>query len=81
MATYQVVESYAPFEYGGAVTWGGAKEQPLVGTICGFKCARTKNELEHDGSAKDAVFALVEDGSGGIHELPLDELKLLDMSR
>ena len=65
MATYQVSDSYPPFDYGCAVRWRRVGLPMLIGSICGFRvvdsddCAAAKNH------PLGTVLALVEEGTGG----------------
>jgi len=77
MATYQVSDSYPPFEYGSAVRWRRAEVPMLVGSICGFTVVDSAEQAASKNLPIGTVLALVEESSGGALEVPLSELELI----
>lgn len=76
MATYQVSDSFPPFEYGSAVQWRLAGSL-LRGSICGFSFAETPERAAELGVPLGTVVALIEEGSGAAIEVPIDQLELI----
>lgn len=76
MATYQLSDSYPPFEYGSAVQWRRAGAPLFFGSICGFSVVEMQEKASGVGVPLGTVLALVEEDSGGAVEVPLDALEL-----
>ena len=77
MATYQVIDPYPPFEYGSAVQWLCADMTTSFGSIVGFRIVDTAYKAKKTGMQIGIVLALVEDKSGCVMEIPLENLSLL----
>lgn len=77
MVTYQVSDSYPPFEYGSAVRWSRAGGPLLTGSICGFDVVLSVERAKLVGCQPGTVLALIEDSSGGTVEVALEELHLI----
>jgi len=77
MATYQVKDSYPPFEYGSAVRWRRAGVPLLVGSICGFDVVASEERAKAVGRPRGTVMVLVEESSGVTVEVALEELELI----
>lgn len=77
MATYQLNDSYLPFDYGSAVRWRRAGVPLLVGSICGFDVVASEERAKVLGVPLGTVLALVEENSGGAVEVALEELELI----
>lgn len=77
MVTYQVNDSYPPFEYGSAVRWRRPDGQPVVGSICGFDVVASAGRASVVGYPLGTVLALVEENSGGTVEVSIEELELI----
>lgn len=77
MATYQVSDSYPPFEYGSAVRWRRAGLPMLIGSICGFSVVDSTERAVTKNQPIGTILALVEETSGGSLEVPLEELELI----
>lgn len=77
MATYQVSDSYPPFEYGSAVRWRRCGAPLLIGSICGFDVVASEERAKVVGHPVGTVLALVEENSGGAVEVAIKELELI----
>lgn len=77
MATYQLNESYPPYEYGSAVQWRRAGAPLLRGCICGFNVVESSERAIALGVQAGTVVALIEESSGGTVEVPLSQLELI----
>lgn len=77
MATYQVSDSYPPFEYGSAVRWRRSGQPLLIGSICGFDVVASVERARTLGHPLGTVLALVEENSGGTVEVAIQDLELI----
>jgi hypothetical protein len=78
MATYQIEDSYPPFDYGSAVRWTDKNGNVREGGICGFSKVSSKSRALVHGVQIGAVLVLVEQKSGEVAEIPVDRLTLID---
>ena len=81
MVTYQVIDSFPPFDWGAAVkpinedvaaTYGISS-----GSICGFTVLKSDKQGDNKPDIGD-IIALVEDSGGRAAEIPLSLLMLLE---
>jgi hypothetical protein len=78
MATYQIEDSYPPFEYGSSVRWTDASASIYEGGICGFTKVGNETKAIACGVPLGTVLVLVELASGELVKVPIDKLKLID---
>ena len=77
MVTYQLIDSYPPFEYGATVQWVTDTGSTMIGSICGFNAYDNAEKARLAGRNLGAVTAIVEVSTGKSFEVLLSRLELI----